>query len=149
MGGTYRMYAESEKLTDMQNADAYEKAEEIVRILYNKLGRDIAVYDVKESTSIADYYVICSATNKTQVHALADEVSFQMNRHNVPHTHYEGRNGDEWMLLDYDDVVVHIFGRDAREFYNLERLLRADGKKDITAFLEQLAEENAKGTENA
>ena len=76
---------------------------------------------------MADYFVICSGTSTTHIKALADEVDVKMGEMGYPCLHKEGYNSARWILLDYADVVVHLFHEEDRKFYNLERLW-SDGK---------------------
>lgn len=87
-----------------------------------KKGFGITVLDVAEKTSLTSYFVICTATSSTHAKALGDELDFQTSRRGMPPIHTEGRAGGAWVLLDYGPVIVHIFTREARDFYRVERL---------------------------
>lgn len=107
-----------------------------VRALDGKKARDIQVFEITELTTLGDYLVIASGNSTTQVRALADEVEYQMSQRGVEPDHIEGR-ATNWYLLDYKSVMVHVFGKDAREFYDLERLW-ADAKQvDISSMITQ------------
>ncbi len=107
-----------------------------VRALDGKKARDIQVFEITELTTLGDYLVIASGNSTTQVRALADEVEYQMSQQGVEPDHIEGR-ATNWYLLDYKSVMVHVFGKDAREFYDLERLW-ADAKQvDISSMITQ------------
>jgi ribosome-associated protein len=95
-----------------------------VRAAESKQARDIAVLDVRGVTSFADYFVICTAANTRQIHAIADEVEMQLKKHGEQPSSVEGYRHAEWVLLDYGDLVVHIFSQKARVYYDLERLWR-------------------------
>ncbi len=98
-----------------------ELAEKIVEILDSKKGIDIQLIDVSEKTIMADYFVICSGNSTTQIKALADEVEVVLkNDYELYADHVEGRN--RWILIDYKDVVVHIFHPEDRANYDLEKL---------------------------
>ncbi|MBQ3865581.1 MAG: ribosome silencing factor, partial [Clostridia bacterium] len=100
-----------------------EKAERIARILDEKKGRDIRILHVTDQTVITDYFVICGGGSSTQVKALADEVEYKLREENaVTPARIEGYNGSAWILMDYADVIVHIFDPQSREFYKLEKL---------------------------
>ena len=100
-----------------------ELADKIVAALDSKKGIDIEVIDVADKTVLADYFVIASGNSTTQIKALSDEVEFVLkNEDGIYPDHIEGRSGDRWMLLDYKDVVVHIFHPEERANYNLEQL---------------------------
>ena len=104
-----------------------EIALECVRALDAKKGRDIKLLETGELTTLADYFVICSATSTTQIKALADACEKALKDAGEPPHHIEGHRGGTWVLLDYGCVVVHVFSQEAREFYGLERLWH-DGK---------------------
>ena len=95
----------------------------IAKALDSKKGLDIKVLETGSLTSLADYFVICSATSTTQIKALSDacEKAMKEEAGELPH-HVEGHRGGTWVLLDFSAVVVHIFNEEAREFYDLERL---------------------------
>lgn len=98
-------------------------AEMIRTILDNKKAVDIEVIAVAEKTILADYFVIASGTSVTQVKSLADEISFQLKeQHHMMPSHIEGESTARWILLDYGDVVVHLFHPEERDFYSLEKL---------------------------
>lgn len=97
-----------------------------VRALDDKKAEQIEVIQITELSVVADYFVIASGTSNTHVRALAGEVEDQLSKHGVEVGHIEGR-ATGWILLDYGSVVVHVFHRESREYYNLERLW-ADGK---------------------
>lgn len=105
-----------------------------VKALDSKKAQDINAVKVDDLTVIADYFVFATATSSTQVRALAEEVEYQLDLKNQPVHHIEGR-GSNWILLDYGSVIVHVFHREAREFYGLDRTW-ADGEQiDIEKFL--------------
>lgn len=92
------------------------------KALDSKKAGDLTVLETTDVTTLADYFVICTATSSTQVKALSELCEMTMkNLGEEPH-HIEGHRGGVWVLLDYSSVVVHIFMPEAREFYNLERL---------------------------
>lgn len=104
-------------------ADLENKISIIQNAIDDKKGFDIEVLDISKMTSIADYFIIASGTSSTQVTSIADEVENKMSLAGFEKTsNKEGYNSARWILLDYDDIIVHIFHKDEREFYNLERL---------------------------
>ncbi len=111
-----------EVLTALDAQDAKTLAEAIAEVLDSKKARDIKVLYVEDKTVIAEYFVICTANSSTQVKALAGEVEYKIGLRGVDAYNVEGRDNGTWLLLDYSNVIVHIFGREAREFYNLDRL---------------------------
>jgi len=102
--------------------DSKQLAEIITGHIFNKKGFNIKILDLRELTAMADYFVICSADSDTQVKAIADEIDKSLKDEGIRSWHKEGYKGLNWVLLDYVDVVVHIFKKDVRAYYNLERL---------------------------
>lgn len=96
--------------------------DKITDLIFNKKGYDVKILDLRELTTMADYFVICSADSDTQVKAIADEVDKTLRDEGIKNWHKEGYKALSWVLLDYVDVVVHVFKKDAREYYNLEKL---------------------------
>ncbi|WP_075430013.1 ribosome silencing factor [Selenomonas sp. GACV-9] len=96
--------------------------EAICKAASDKKARDIVVMDMQGLMSSTDYFVICSANTATQVRAIADNIEEAMDEAKIPFNHKEGYREGEWVLLDYGDVVAHIFMQEAREYYALERL---------------------------
>ncbi len=94
----------------------------ITGLIFNKKGFDVNVLDIRSLTSMSDYFVICSADSETQVKAIADEVEKSLKDDGIKIWHKEGYKALSWVLMDYVDVVVHVFKKDARSFYNLEKL---------------------------
>lgn len=90
--------------------------------IFAKKGYDVSILDLSRLTSFADYFVICSADSDTQVKAISDEVERKLREGGIHSWHREGYDSLNWVLLDYVDVVVHIFKKDSRQFYNLEKL---------------------------
>lgn len=112
----------NEEIVSLENATPLEIAKAIEEFLDNKKGRDIKVLHVEDVSNIADYFVVCTATSNTHVKALSGEVEYQLERRGVNAYHIEGRDNNSWVVLDYCNVMVHIFNREARDFYNLEKL---------------------------
>ncbi|MGM0395468.1 MAG: ribosome silencing factor [Bacillota bacterium] len=103
--------------------DIQMKLEVIEKAIDDKKGFDIETIEVGKLTTIADYFVIASGNSSNQVRSIADEVEDKMEEagfHTL--TTKEGYGSSRWIILDYEDVVVHLFHRDEREYYNLERL---------------------------
>lgn len=99
-----------------------ETAKMAVKALDSKKALDIKVIKIKDISAIADYFVIATGTSSTHVKALADEVEVQLDESGISVSHVEGYRSNSWILLDYVDVVVHVFSDEAREYYDLERL---------------------------
>ncbi len=101
--------------------------DQIIEHIQSKKGRSISVLNLTKLTAISDYFVICSADSEPQVKAIADEIVKKLADEGIKCYHKEGYDTLNWVLLDYLDVVVHVFRSEARKFYNLERLW-ADAK---------------------
>ena len=114
---------------------AKEVAVQVTKALDEKKGRDIKLIRISDISSLADYFLICTATSNTHVKTLCDYAEYTMEQLGEPMLGREGHRGNSWELLDYGSVVVHVFTEDARAFYNLERLW-ADGENvDLTGIL--------------
>ncbi|TJX63142.1 ribosome silencing factor [Soehngenia saccharolytica] len=100
-----------------------DKLEIIKKAIEDKKGFDIEILDIKKISSIADYFVIASGNSTTQVLSIVDEIEYKMTLNGYETiAGKEGYSSAKWIILDYDDVVVHIFKKEDREYYNLERL---------------------------
>ena len=120
------------ELPSLAEADSTELAEIAAAILDAKKGQNIAVIRVKERSDITDYLVLCSANSSTHVSALAGELEFRMGQRGVSPLHTDGGNARNWQVVDYGVVMVHVFDREAREFYNLDKLYREVGETTPT-----------------
>lgn len=101
---------------------AEELANAIYEILDDRKANDVKVLHVEKKTVIADYFVLCTGNSSTQVKALADEVEYKTSLRGKAPTNVEGKDNTAWIILDYDNVIVHVFSREAREYYNLDKL---------------------------
>ena len=108
----------------MNNAEktVNEKVEIIKKALDDKKATNIEVLDVKEQTSLGDYFIVASCQSNVQVRACVDEVEEKMDEEGCPVSHKEGYRGGSWILMDYGDVIVHVMQQETREFYAIERL---------------------------
>ena len=106
----------------LTDATPAELAEAIALFLDNKRGRDIKIIPMSGKTDICDYMVLATGTSNTHVNTLGGEVEYEMNRRGIDPLHTEGRDGNTWMVLDYAHIMVHVFTRENREFYNLDKL---------------------------
>lgn len=112
-----------------------EKLKIIVKALDSKKAEGIQAIRIRDLTVIADYFVIANGNSSTQTKTLAEEVEYKMSQAGVEPTRKEGYNGSNWVILDYSDVVVHVFYKETRDYYQLERLW-ADGEKiDIEKYI--------------
>ena len=96
-----------------------ETAKMAVKALDSKKALDIKVIKIQDISAIADYFVIATGTSSTHVKALADEVEAQLDEAGISVSHVEGYRSNSWILLDYVDVVVHVFSDEAREYLSL------------------------------
>ncbi len=124
----------TEEISDsVPNGPIDEKEEEILEkgkalalriagILDDRKAKDIKIINVNKKTVIADYFVIAGGSSRTQVNALADEVEYKLGLEGIDPSRVEGRGDGSWVLLDFDSVIVHVFGKESRDFYKLEKL---------------------------
>ncbi len=96
--------------------------EKITQLIFEKKGSDVKVIELKTVSAVADYFILCSADSDTQVRAIADNIDKSLREKGIRLWHKEGTTALQWVLLDYVDVVVHVFQKDTRTFYNLEKL---------------------------
>ena len=113
--------------------------EEMVRTavaaLDSKKGFNLKVLKVEGLTSLADWFVLCNGSSNTQVGALADECEFKMKEAGYTLLHREGREEGTWVLLDYGDVIVHVFTRETRDFYKLDHFWKDGVEIDVKELL--------------
>ena len=98
-----------------------------IEALEDKKAEEIRVLDISEVSVIADFFIIAGGSNKNQVQALCDNVTEKLGRSGFPENHIEGYETANWILIDFGDIIVHIFDKENRLFYDLERIWR-DGK---------------------
>ncbi len=113
-----------------------------VNALLQKKARDLTLLKVKEVCSFSDYFVICSGGSDRQVQALADAIREDMKKAGILPLGIEGEKIGKWVLLDYADVIVHIFYEPVREFYNLEQLWPDVPRMDVDVNQSELASLN-------
>ena len=102
--------------------DSGQLARAAADIASDKKASDVILLDIRDVTTIADYFVICSGNNPRQIRAIADAIDEQLGEQGADLLHREGVAESGWILLDFGDVVIHIFGPREREYYRLERL---------------------------
>ena len=100
----------------------FELAKKICKAASDKKAERIITMDMQGLMFSTDYFVICSANTATQVRAIADDIEEELNKENISFSHKEGYHEGEWILMDYGDVVAHIFKTENRDFYALEKL---------------------------
>jgi len=104
---------------------AQETAHIMVDAASDKKAQDIVLLDVHSVSSLADYFLICTATSDRQTRSVAEGIDEALSRRGVEPLHREGKQGDGWLLLDYGDVVAHIFAPADREYYGLEEIWKS------------------------
>ncbi len=108
----------------METLDLVKK---VAGALEDKKAEDITVIDISEVSSIADYFIIATGLNSNQLTAMQDAVDEVMYTNGIHAKQVEGNNNSTWILMDYQDVIVHLFSKEDRLFYDLERIWK-DGK---------------------
>ena len=104
------------------NRELIEKVKTVTDALEDKKGLDIAVLDLSKVSDITDCFVICSGTNRSQIQALSYGAEEALARKHIMHKGIEGYDTANWILIDYGDLVVHVFDKESRELYDLERI---------------------------
>jgi len=115
--------------------NSYEMALTLAKTLDSKKGQEIKVLRTEELTSLADYFVLCTATSNTQVKAMSDACEMELEKMGEKVHHIEGHRDGTWLLMDFSSVVVHVFTEEARKFYDLERLWSDAQEMDLSGVL--------------
>ena len=108
--------------------EALECVKTAVKALEDKKAEDIKVIDIQGISSIADYFIIANGTNQNQLQAMLDAVDEALYKEGKKAKQVEGNQQSTWILMDYEDIIVHLFSKEDRLFYDLERIWR-DGKE--------------------
>lgn len=121
---------EEPAMPELSSAEPEVIAECIHSVLYSKKGRNVKTVKVDDKTIIADYFVLCSGTSRNQVRSLADILVDKMKEAGIRAIHMDGANDprSEWVAVDFGAVIVHIFTREMRDFYDLDRLYGNSGE---------------------
>lgn len=112
----------------MDKKRSLEMTKLAIEALEDKKGEDIRIIDISEVSVLADYFIIAGGANANQIQALSDSVEEKLGRAGCPVRQIEGYDTANWVLLDFGDVIVHIFDKENRLLYDLERIWR-DGKQ--------------------
>lgn len=113
-----------------------EMTKRAIEALEDKKAEDLSILDISEVSVLADYFLIASGNNRNQVQALADNVEEVLGKAGYAPKNVEGYQSGSWILMDYGDLIVHVFDQPNRLFYDLERIWRDGKKMDARAFLE-------------
>ena len=106
----------------MKKADINEALKIAHKALDDKFGNDIIILNISEKSILTDYFIIADGANVSQIKAMADEVGEKLGKFGMKLNQTEGRDNAEWILLDYGDIIIHIFDKTNRDFYGLERI---------------------------
>lgn len=112
--------------------DSYSLAKTIANLTLEKKAHDVSLIELKEVASFTDYFVICSADSDTQVKAIADFVLDELREKDIHVWRSEGYESLNWVLLDFVDVVCHVFHKDTRSYYNIEKIWGDAKREEIT-----------------
>ena len=129
-----------DKKMDLVNCDSTTLAREAVKILIEKKAIEVSLFDVREKSSVTDYYVNATGRSSTNVASLADDIDVLLSERGRSALRTEGKRGNGWILVDFGDVIVNVFDRASREFYNLDRHFPIEGKIDISDLVKEVDE---------
>lgn len=127
-----------EVIKDLINCDSETLAREAVKVLLEKKAIKVSLFDVREKSSVTDFYINATGRSSTQVAALADEVDAKMSERGRVSLRTEGKRGNGWILVDFGDVIINVFDRESREFYNLDRHFPEESQIDITDLIAEV-----------
>ena len=119
----------------MDKNKAKKLAELAVQVLDDKKAFNLKLLDVSNQTVIADYFVLACGTSNTHINALADELETKLSENGFFSSRREGRSGADWIVVDYDSTIVHLFTRDTRTKFNLDKLWADAEEIDTTNLL--------------
>lgn len=128
----------AESINDFKDIDARLLAEETVKVLLEKKGVEVRMFDVRQKTSVTDFYVNATGRSTTQVAALANDVVDELEKKGRSALRVEGRLENKWLLVDFGDVIVNVFDRPSREFYDFDRHLPSGSEVDISNLVKEV-----------
>lgn len=115
-----------------QMQDTERTVDRIVDLIMSKKGEDIVLIDLRKVSSISDFFIITTGSSGVHVRAIADEVKIMLKKEDsIAPWHIEGYSAQKWILIDYVDIVVHVFDKDTRSYYSLEKLWKDAGFRTI------------------
>ncbi len=123
------------KYPDLTGVSSLEAAKEMIKILDLKKAKELKLLHVEEQTVLADYFIICSGTSNTHIKSLAGELEYKLTMSGRPPIRMDGYTEGTWIVMDFGDIMVHIFGRDTRDFYKLEKFWADSTEVDIQDLL--------------
>ena len=129
---------QTEKNEKLKGAEGSTLAREAVLVLLEKLALDVRMFDVKEHTSITEFYVNATGKSLTHVASLADDVVEYFANCGYDALRVEGKKGNTWILVDFGSIIVNIFDSEGRGFYNFDRLLPAESEVNIDALVAEV-----------
>ncbi len=124
----------------LEDGSSLTLAREAVKILLEKKGIDVRLFDVRESSAITDFYINVTGRSHTQVSSLANDLTDKLSELGRNELRVEGRRENSWLLVDYGDLIVNVFDRQTRDFYNLDRHLPAESQVDISDLIAEVDE---------
>ena len=127
-----------DNIKDLVGCESGVLAREAVKILIERKGLDVKLFDVREKSSVTDYYVNVTGRSSTNVAALADEVDAKLSERGRTALRTEGKRGNGWILVDFGDVIINVFDRASRDFYNLDRHFSEDSQIDISDLIAEV-----------
>lgn len=122
----------------LKNATSSELARKAAAILIEKKAINVRMFEVLEKSPITDYYINVTGRSSTQVASLADELAYKISLCGRDAARIEGKRGNSWILVDYGDVIVNVFDRESREFYNFDRILPEGTEIDISDIVSEV-----------
>ena len=128
----------NETVKDLVGVDSDKLAEEAVKLLLERKAQNVKMYYVAESTSVTDFHINATGRSSTHVGALADEVDVLISERGRQPLRVEGRAGNAWILVDFGDVIINVFDRQSREFYDFDRLLPKESERSIEKLVEEV-----------
>ena len=112
--------------------DTERTVDRIVDLIMNKKGEDIVVLDLRKVSSVSDFFILTTGSSGVHVRAIADEVKAMLKKEDsIAPWHIEGYSAQKWILVDYVDIVVHVFDKETRSYYSLEKLWKDAGFRTI------------------
>lgn len=115
----------TERVEEIMTSAEYCKT--AVAALEDRKAEDVTIIDIREVSTVADYFIIANGTNQNQIQAMRDACDEALHKAGLPARQVEGNSNSTWILMDYNDIIIHIFSKEDRLFYDLERIWR-DGK---------------------